>query len=351
MPNDSKDAVIHFSSGTIVKTIIILICFALLFVLREVVLIVLTAIVIASAVEPATVWFKKKRVPRLPAVILIYFGIILFLAVIFYFLVPVLLNETSGFLANIDSINIIGALQNKGFLPADIASGTTFSLKDLVLSIRNALSGFSQGFLNTISIVFGGFLSFILILVLSFYFAVQEDGVADFLNVIVPIRSQEYVIGLWKRSQRKIGLWMQGQLLLGILVGVLDYLGLTILGIKHALLLAFLAALFEIIPLFGPILSAIPGIAIAFATGGVPLGLIVTGLYLIVQQFENHLIYPLVVNKVVGVSPVIVIIALLVGGKLAGFLGVILSVPISAALMEYYSDLKRTKLGMSLEKA
>ena len=141
----------------------------------------------------------------------------------------------------------------------------------------------------------------------------------------------------------KIGKWMQGQLLLGVLIGVLVYLGLTILGVPYALLLAVLAALFELIPLFGPILASIPAIALGFLQS-FSLGFMVVGLYVIIQQFENHLIYPLVVRKVVGVSPILVIISLIVGAKLAGFLGLILAVPIAAAIVEFTDDIQKDKL-------
>ncbi len=343
---EKEHSPISISSGTILRFLLILAFFVAVYLVRDTALIVLTAIVIASSVEPMMFWLRKKRVPRIPAVIFIYVVIIALLAGLFYFFVPVMLAETSGFLSSLDSINIGKALQ--GILPADAATFTDhFSLRDALETLKTTISGFSQGFLGSLSYIFGGVMSFVLILVLSFYFAVQEDGVSDFLSVIVPVRHQAYVIGLWKRSQHKIGLWLQGQILLGVLVGVLNYLGLTILGVKHALLLAVISAFFEIIPVFGPILSAIPGIAVALSTGGVSLALLVTGLYVIVQQFESQLIYPLVVNKIVGVSPVIVIIALLVGGQLAGFLGILLSVPISAALMEYYGDLRKTKIAGS----
>ena len=136
---------------------------------------------------------------------------------------------------------------------------------------------------------------------------------------------------------------MQGQLLLAFIVVVLVYLGLTILGVPYAFFLALLAGVFELIPVFGPILSAIPAAIIAFSDGGLSLGLMTVGLFLIVQQFENHLIYPLVVRKVIGIHPIMVIIALLAGAKLAGFLGIILSVPLAAALKEYIDDVERKK--------
>jgi predicted PurR-regulated permease PerM len=196
-------------------------------------------------------------------------------------------------------------------------------------------------------------LSFILIIVLSFYFLVQEDGVAEFLRLITPLKHEKYVVDLWKRSQIKIGQWMQGQLLLGIIIAVLLYLGLMILGVKNALLLAVLAGLMEIIPVFGPILSAIPAVLMAFVGGGMTMALMVLGLYIIVQQFENHLIYPLVVKKIVGVSPVVVILALIIGYNLAGFLGVVLSVPLVSALMELVDDIEksRSQFWKNLEEA
>jgi predicted PurR-regulated permease PerM len=108
-------------------------------------------------------------------------------------------------------------------------------------------------------------------------------------------------------------------------------------------LLAVLAGVFELIPLFGAFLAAVPGIAIASVDGGITLGLMVTGLYLIISQFENHLIYPLVVTKVVGVPPLMVIIALIVGFQTAGFLGVILSVPVAAIVQELIKDVQKEK--------
>ncbi|MDD5068753.1 MAG: AI-2E family transporter [Candidatus Pacebacteria bacterium] len=348
MNNEPQNTLIHISTGTIIKSLLFIILVLALYFLRDIVLIILTAIVIASAIEPATRYLVEKKIPRTFSVVILYVLVIFALAAVFYFLLPTLLSETTSFLERINSIDVLGSLKEQGILSPDNplqGLSSQFNLQGVIGSVRGVVNQFSSGFFNTASILFGGALSFILIFVLSFYFAVQEDGVEDFLQVASPIRYKNYVTDLWKRSQKKIGLWLQGQLLLGLLVGVLDFLGLTIFGIKHALLLAVLAALLEIIPLFGPILSAIPGVAIAFVSGGTPLALLVLALYVIVQQFENHLIYPLVVNKIVGISPILVIISLLVGWRLAGFLGVLLSVPVAAVFMEYYSDVRKNKFG------
>ena len=194
--------------------------------------------------------------------------------------------------------------------------------------------------MTAVSSFFGGAMSFILVVVFSFYFCVQETGVEDFLRVVTPVAYHEYVVGLWKRAQNKIGKWMQGQLLLGLLVGTLIYLGLVILGMPYALLIAVFAALFELIPVFGQILMVVPGVVIAFSAGGVNLALMVGGLFAVVHQFESHLFYPLVMRKIIGIPPLMVILALVVGAKLDGFVGVLLAVPLATVLREFINDVE-----------
>ena len=349
MDSGGKDITINISTGTIVKSILFVLLISLLFFLRDLVLIILTAIVIASAIEPATKWFIRYKVPRVVGVLLVYVIVTVVLFSIFYLFIPPLLDEASGLFAILPQY--LNTLVDSNPLTDGVTKTTeavaegvrSFSLQSVIYDLRSAISNVSEGFVRTISVVFGGVFSFILIVVFSFYFAVQERGIEDFLRVITPIKQQEYIVDLWKRTQRKIGLWMQGQLVLALIIGVLTYLGLTVFGVPYALLLALLAAAFEIIPIFGPILAAIPAVGVAFIDGGATLGLLVVGLYLIIQQFENHLIYPLVVKKVVGVSPLLVILALLIGIKVAGFLGVILSVPIAAAIQEFVQDVQKNK--------
>ncbi len=186
---------------------------------------------------------------------------------------------------------------------------------------------------------------------LSFYLAVQEDGVDDFLRIVAPVRHHTYIIDLWKRSQRKIALWLQGQVMLGLLIGVLVYIMLLAVGIPHALLLALFAAVLEIIPVFGPVISSIPAILVGFADKGVGVGFLLVGLYLIIYQLESQVFYPLVVKKIVGISPIVVILALVIGAELAGVLGALIAVPLSAALMEYINDIEKHKNAEKAERA
>lgn len=339
---------IAITTGTIIAAVVVFAGAWLLWELRDLVLVLMTAVVIASAIEPAVAFLRRQRVPRVLAVLTIYILIFVALFGVFYFFVPAVLSELTAFVASLpiymEALDKISAFDEY----AQILGTTSpdFSEIDLLASLRGGLeaAGAFGNALTAIASIFGGVLSFLLIIVFSFYFAVIETGVDDFLEVVAPRTYKAYVLDLWRRSRHKIGLWMQGQLLLGLIVGVLVYLTLTIIGIKHALLLAVIAAVFELIPVFGPTLAALPAVLIGFVDGGAITGLLVIGVYVLLQQFENHLIYPLVVTRVVGVPPLLVILALIIGAQLAGFLGILLSVPIAATVQEFVSDIRERRV-------
>ncbi len=339
---------ISITTGTIFKTLFILAGAWLVFYLRDVVLIVLTSIVVASALEPAVATLRRSRVPRLVAVIIVYLILALFLVSFFYFFVPLILDDLATFLSAMPTylaaVNDSALFQDYGSIfgspLADAGAGTFMES----LRAGASLTGLFDNSFSAAASVFSGFFAFLLIVVFSFYFTVAETGIDDFLRIIVPKKHQAYAQDLWLRSRHKIGLWMQGQLVLAALIGVMVYLSLTILGVRHALLLAVFAACFEIIPVFGPTLAAVPAILIGFADGGLTMGLLIIALYVIIQQFENHLIYPIVVTQVVGVPPLLVILGLIIGAKLAGFLGILLSVPMAAVLQELVRDISEGKM-------
>ncbi len=323
----------------------------LLYYLFDVVLVLIAAIVVASAVEPIIRRMQRRKIHRIIAAVLIYIVIALFFVAIFIFFLPMVVNDLIVFLRtvpeNVSLQDLWGPIQsNIGFSFGSISNlfaEKTIPVSDFAETLQSTIIGSSAGVFKTATLIFGGMMSFILIVVLSFYLAVQEEGVDDFLRIITPVNRHDYIIDLWKRSQRKIGYWLQGQILLGVIIAVLVYLVLMIVGVPHALVLAILAGLLEIIPVFGPIIAAVPAVLIAFADAGVTKGLLIIGLYLIIHQFENQLFYPLVVKKIVGISPIVVILALVIGAKIAGILGAILAVPLSAALMEYVSDIEKRK--------
>ena len=333
---------VTISTGTLIKTIVVLTLAWLLFVLRDVALIVLTAVVISSAVEPGVRAMTRHKMPRVAAVLVLYIFMFSLFFLLFYFFFPSVLKDFGTFAASLP--NYLDTFTQSNAYTAyssilGLPSSAAISGSDVIQSFRGMFDlGAGSNTLSAATKIFGGLFSFILIVVFSFYFAVVETGVDDFIRIVTPRQHRAYLQDLWKRSQHKIGLWMQGQVILGLLIGVLVYLSLLIFQVPHALVLAVIAALFELIPVFGPILAAIPAVMIGFVAGGPVLGITVVIIYVVIQQFENHLIYPQVVTRVVGVPPLLVILALIIGAELAGFLGVILSVPVAATLQELVKD-------------
>ncbi|KKP56324.1 MAG: hypothetical protein UR80_C0009G0008 [Parcubacteria group bacterium GW2011_GWB1_35_5] len=350
MDNRLGEKIIQIGSGTIIKALLIVVAFVTFYYLRDIILVVLLAVVIASSVEPGTQWFLRRRVPRVLAVLLIYFVAVMILVIVFYFLFLPLLNQSvtllSGLPGYLGELQVWNPLQNSELLSSSsVIEGFSknFSLAQIIEQIDASISSLSNGFFSTASTVFGGVLSFILVIVLSFYLSVESAGVANFLRIVTPAKDEKYILDLWQRSQHKIGLWMQGQIVLAVIVAMLVFLGLTLLRVENALLLAVLAGIFEIIPIFGPILAAIPAVTLTLVSGGMTDALLVVGLYIIIQQFENQLIYPLVVRKIVGVPPLLSILALIVGYKLAGFVGLLISVPLATMLVELLNDIGANK--------
>lgn len=335
--------IIEVSTGTILKILLIGAVLAFLFLIRDIIGLFILAMVIAYAFEPAIAWLQTKKTPRVAAAIIVYFLTFAILSFLFYIVVPPLFAEVKNvileFPALLEKINFPAMLSESAY-KLDLSFFAGF--ENFINKIDAFITQLSGGFLQAFSKVFGGVFSFILIIVLSFYLAVQEKGVENFIKTVSPSEYEDYILKIWKNSSNKIGFWLEGQILLSVIVATLVFLALTIIGIKHALPLAVLAGLLEIFPIFGPIIAAIPAVALGLSQSPL-LGLLIIAVYLIIQQIENHLIYPVVVSKIIGVPPLVAIFSLIIGGKLAGLMGFLLAIPITVIVMEIMADFSERK--------
>lgn len=347
---------VNITFTTIIKSTIFFVFLFLLVELQELVLVFLTAIVLASAIEPFVKMMEKIKFPRLLSVSIVYIALMSIIFWISILFIPTLIEQINNFIkqvpAYIDSFNSwLNTMVNKDSILYTIldqskerVSGFFSNISEVQIKGETIKSN-TKAFGGVILGLFGGLLNFILVLVFSFYLAIQDHGIQNFLKIVTPVKYTKYVLNLWKRTQRKISLWMQGQLFLAFIIGFITYLGLIMFfDFEQALLLAVIAGFMELIPIIGPFLAAIPTMVIALITGGWGLVGGVAIFYLVVQMIENQIIYPLVVNKVVGVPSIIVILSVIVGVQFFGFLGAILAIPVAAAFMEYYKDVEKRQL-------
>ena len=341
--NKKENVSIQITTGTIARVFLLALLIVFLYLIRDILAIVLFAVVIASAIEPIAHWGTSHRIPRVFMVLSIYIAAFAFLSMAFYLIVPTLFSEFMDFISGFSSqLFQKTSVQTLFGMAPNLPETLSGILIKLVAGMQGSIEKFTAGFFQTTAGIFGGAFSLVLIVIISFYLSVQEHGIEKFLEIVTPHQYEKYILDLWRRSQRKIGFWLQGQVLLGILIGIFVFIGLTILGVKYALMLALLAMIFELIPIFGPILAAIPAVGIAFLQSPTT-ALTVVALYVLIQQFESHFIHPVVVRKITGVPPILVIVSMIIGGKLGGLWGILLAIPTSVILVEFLHDIASKK--------
>lgn len=329
---------IEIASSTIFRIIFIILVLSFLYFIRDILIILFTSIIIASAVEPFVHWGRKYKVPRPVSVVFIYLLFLGIIALTISLLIPPLTEQVRELVRELPFI-------------IEKLSSYIETLKDLSVKYQlntnpdaflqtmgERLGQFSSGIFATTRGIISGFSAALLVFVISFYLAIEEGGITKFVRAIIPDKHEPYVMNLFERSQQQIGKWLRGQLILALVVGIAVFLGLTILGVRYALVIALISALLEIIPYVGPIIASVLGIFLAFLQA--PLtGLLVLGLFIIIQQIENHILQPKIMGKAVGLHPVVVIMVLLVGAKMGGVIGMILAVPLASVVSVFLEDL------------
>ena len=195
------------------------------------------------------------------------------------------------------------------------------------------------GIFPAISVIFGSIFNVVTILVLTFYMVTEKKWMRDLARIVVPSRYNRYFFDFVERVKDKLGAWFTGQIILCLVIGAASYIVLLIVGVRYALILALVAGLCEFIPYIGPILSAIPAAFFGFTQDSfVYRGFIVMFAFWLIQWLENNILVPKIMSKTVGLNPLVILISVLIGAELLGIWGVLLAVPVSAALSILFSD-------------
>ncbi len=303
-----------------------------LYYLREVLLILFLALIISSALDAPITYLEKKKIPRIIGTLLIFLAVVGVLAALLYVVVPIALVEFKGLFTSFENSSLSNLRSSLG-----ISKQTIKSIEANLSGFTDALFSGSASFFNLISSIFGGIIFLVSVFILSFYLSVNRDGVEKFLRAVLPLTWEEYVIDVYLRVRRKMGLWLQGQLVLSLAVGATTFIGLLILGVDYSLFLGIMAGILEMVPIVGPVFTGVIAFLVAVSTSWT-LGVSVIVLFVIIQQMESHLLIPIVMRKTIGLHPVVVVISLLAGSQLAGFVGLILAVPSAVIIEELIED-------------
>lgn len=327
---------------SIVKFFLVIVVLFFLYLIKEVLAILFVALIFASAVDPWVDALEKIRFPRWLSILLIYAVLLAALALVIVLLIPPITAQTIQLAESFPEYFSKVGIAFESLKNFSAAHGIMGELDKGLTAIKSNMSEVIGSVFDRVTGFFGGVVSFFVVLVITFYMTIEESSLKRALTFILPDKYQPFTLQLINKVQRKIGDWLKGQLILSLILGVLVYVGLLILGVNYALVLGVVAAFGEFIPYLGPVLAAIPSIFLAFTQS--PLkALFVLILYIIIQQVENQILVPKVMQKVVGLNPIVCIVALLVGAKIAGFVGVILAIPVATAISVVVKEIWVTK--------
>lgn len=305
---------IEISPKTIVFVVVFLLLLKILWMIRELLFALFFAFIFMSALKPAVYFLERHRFPRFLASFLTSLGSFFLFLLLISFILPPLVNESLLFIKNIPN------LLNEAF--------PRFSESLNVDSFSKYFPNITNNFFNIATNIFSNFIFIISVTVFTFYFLLEEKFIKKFLDRFLIERDSERILEIIDKAEKSMGDWVRGELILMLVIGLMSYIGLSILGIKYALPLAIIAGILEIIPYIGPIISAIPAAIIGFSYSSIT-GISVLALYVFIQQLENSVIVPFVMKRAVGLSPVVVLIVLTIGGKVAGVMGAMLSIPLT----------------------
>lgn len=308
-----------------------------LYLVRDVVLLVLFAILTAAALSPAITKLRKWHLSRTAAVIIVYTSLFLGGAALLSVFLPLFFSEVKEFLQSWPEY----AKRLDVFMSSVQAYlstlGIDFQKDQLFADIEGTVAGGISNIFSTTVGLFQGFIHLIGFFFLALYLSLEEKGIEKLFLLLTPKEYHIQALSIASRMQGKVSQWLFGQALLMLIAFATYYIGLSILGVPYALAIAFFGGLMEILPYIGPILAAIPAILVGLLVSPV-LGATATLFYIIAHQVEAHIVAPQVMKHSAGLNPVVLIVAILVGFELGGPLGIILAVPITMMLSVFVED-------------
>lgn len=310
-----------------------------LYLIRGPLLLIYVCVLIATGLSPIVRWIERRRpagrrrLPRPVAILLIYAAVLGTIGAVAAMIVQPLVEQSRQFWKELP--NLLDQIQTR-LMSWGVISPET-SLKELLQQAPGTTDAVTM-VIGTLWGFVGGMFGFITVLLLTFYLLVESQGIFDFLVRLLPRERRQKVAEVSALVTTKVSAWLGGQILLGFIIGTTTAIGLALMGVPYFYVLALIAGIGEMIPIVGPIVSALPAIAVAFTVSpGLALGVAI--FFMAQQQLENAVLVPKVMGHTVGLGAVTVITALIVGGELLGIVGALLAVPTAAIVKVLIEEL------------
>ena len=328
----NQESILNISWGSIFKVCIAVMSLYILYLIRDVVVWFIFALVISTLFNFLIDSFEKKRIPRIATAIFLYSSIFILLSFFIYKMAPMFLSEVKEF-----GQNIPGYFQQVSPILEKFGIQIAQDTESFVSNLEIGLGRTSQSVFNALFAIFGGVFSTVFIISLAFFISLEKGLVEKVLITFSSIKHHRYLRYLIERSKKKVGAWFISRIIGMFFVGVLTYFVLKVFNVNYAFILSLLVAIFDFVPMIGPILGGLIVTAIVALSSPIQ-ALFVLIAFVIIQILESNLLLPLLFKKFIGIPPSLVLISLVVGGKLWGILGAILIIPLVGIIFEVLND-------------
>lgn len=338
-----REQTLNISWNAIVKVFIAIFVFYLIYLAREIALWFFFGLAISILFEPAINFLRRMWIPKMLAIIMVYVSTLGLLGLLIYLMAPIFIVELKQFSVYLpDYFNKINPLLQQ--IGIDFAE----SFSELTSSLVAGLEQSSKGVINAAIAFFGGIASTIVILTIAFFLSLEEKGPERFLAFISPRKYQEQIVSFFEKAQAKVAGWFGARIIACAFVGIASFIIFYIFDVEYSFLLALMAGVLNFIPYIGPLTTAILLIVFVMVSSN---SWIVT-LYVLlavwaVQVVENNLLTPFLMKRMINLPPVLVLISLLLGAKIFGFLGTIFIVPVAGIIYEFIKELLEKKREIS----
>ncbi|QQG43610.1 MAG: AI-2E family transporter [Candidatus Daviesbacteria bacterium] len=312
---------IDISHKTIIFITVFLLGLWIVYLIRDLLILLFIAVILMSALAPVVSFFTKLKFPKALGILITYIIIIAAFGGILLGFLPLLVEQSNKLIDTFPTLLV-----------------QYFNINNIDQTfLQSQVADLSKNLLSFTLVVFDNIITILFLLVLTFYLLLERENLEKRTAALF-LHRQHQIQNLTIKIEERLGAWVRGQLFLSLIIGVLVYIGLFLLNIPYALTLAIVAGILEIVPVIGPIVAAIPGILLAFTISPI-LALGVAVMYFVIQQLENHLIVPQVMGRAVGLNPLVVILAIAVGSRLLGIVGALLAVPLTVVLQIIVSEM------------
>ena len=335
--NNNKKFTINISTRTLLEIAVIIGIVYFLVFIKTILAIIFVSIMLSAALTPSVKFLQRWKLPRPVSILFVYIALLSVISLAIAMLIPPIAEQIGSIAINFPEYwnNISSSFS--GFQQVTSEYGVVENFQNGLESLQAGFVSTAQGVFSTLMALFGGIIAFFVILVITYYMLEEENAVKRLLRMVAPTKYIPYTVRIVNKIQDKIGLWVRAQLILGLIIALLSYIGLISLGVEYALVLALIAGLTEFVPYIGPLLGAIPAVFLAF-TQSPTHGVLVIILYFIIQRIENIFIVPKVMQKTIGLNPVVSIIAIMIGARVGGAVGALLAIPVTTALSVIFNE-------------